>query len=181
MMLLNPGYETPSSLYAYEGSLYWNRKSGTCYAGSSEGTTSCDFTSTGLTTTAQSMIGKAKYYLGGSSTNEGLYADDYYNFERGTTVYSGHATTWTGYVGIMYPSDYAYATDLSVCTKDVFNYDKDTTNCTGTDWLLNSSAGQWFISPSSSYSSSADIVYSSGSVNSYVVYTAIGVRHVLFV
>ena len=27
MMLLNPGYETTSSVYSYEGSLYWNSKS----------------------------------------------------------------------------------------------------------------------------------------------------------
>ena len=180
MMLLNPGYETTSSLYAYEGSLYWNRKSGTCYAGESSGTTSCDFTSTGLTTEAQSQIDKVKYYLGGSNTSA-VYADDYYNFERGTTVYSGHQTTWNGYIGIMYPSDYAYATDLSVCTKDGYNYDGDKTNCGGKDWLLDTSKYTWTMSPRSGYAYIAFHVSTSGSVrNSNVVYDAGGIRPVAY-
>ena len=181
MMLLNPEYENTSSLYAYEGSLYWNRKSGTCYAGSSSGTTSCDFTSTGLTSQAKSQIDKVKYYLGGSSTYLRLYADDYYNFERGTTVYSGHQTTWNGYIGIMYPSDYSYATDLSVCIQNGNNYQKDTTNCKNKDWLLDTSNQTWTLSPRSDYASSAFYVYTSGYVEgARYVYNAYGVRPVAY-
>ena len=181
MMLLNPGYENTSSLYAYEGSLYWNRKSGTCYAGSSEGTKSCDFTSTGLTSQAKSQIEKVKYYLGGSSKYQGLYADDYYNFERGTTVYSGHKTTWNGYIGIMYPSDYAYATDLSVCTKNGYNYDGDKTNCGGKDWLLDTSSTTWSMSPYSGNADDAFYVLTSGFVTStHDVSNADGVRPVAY-
>ena len=44
MKLLNPGYDSVS----VEGSLYYNAKSGTCYNGSKNVTTSCDFTTTGL-------------------------------------------------------------------------------------------------------------------------------------
>ena len=33
-----------------------------------------------------------------------------YGYERGTTVYSGRPTEWTGAIGLMYPSDYGYAT-----------------------------------------------------------------------
>ncbi len=180
MMLLNPGYENGDSFYDLLGSLYWNRKSGTCYAGSSEGTTSCDFTSTGLTTDAQSKIDKVKYYLGGSSSHSGLYADDYYNFERGTTVYSGHQTTWNGYIGIMYPSDYAYATDLSVCTQDGFNYASDTTNCGEKDWLLDASNWTWTMSPLSGFAYFAFSVAPQG----YVIYEdvdeAYGVRPVVY-
>ena len=179
MMLLNPRYENTSSLYAYEGSLYWNRKSGTCYAGKSEGTTSCDFTSTGLTSEAQSQIDKIKYYLGGYSSNVGCYADDYYNFERGTTVYSGHQTTWNGYIGIMYPSDYAYATDLSVCTKEGYKYDSDTTNCGGKDWLLDTSSNTWTMSPFSSFYSTFFVRKLDGVFNSFV-YDAFGVRPVAY-
>ena len=46
----------------------------------------------------------------------------------------------------MYPSDYAYATDLSVCTNDGFYYNNDTTNCTKKDWLLPAST-TWTITP----------------------------------
>mgnify|MGYP004659097689 CR=1 FL=1 len=179
MMLLNPGYEITSSLYAYEGSLYWNRKSGTCYAGESSGTTSCDFTSTGLTSQAQSQIDKVKYYLGGNSSAVG-YADDYYNFERGTKVYSGHQTTWNGYIGLMYPSDYAYATDLDVCTKTGNNYDADTTNCKNKDWLLDTINYTWTMSPPFGIACLAFLVNTSGSVTTAYVYYAFGVRPVAY-
>ena len=33
-----------------------------------------------------------------------------YEKERGTTVYSERPTKWTGKIGLMYPSDYGYAT-----------------------------------------------------------------------
>src|SRR5699024_2677742 len=44
---------------------------------------------TSLTSEAQNMIGDALWNLGGISARQGLYADDYYTFERGTTVSSG--------------------------------------------------------------------------------------------
>ena len=180
MMMLNPGYENTSSLYAYEGSLYWNRKSGTCYAGSSEGTTLCDFTSTGLTTEAHNRIDKVKYYLGGHSVAN-IYANDFYGYERGTTVFSNHSTSWIGYIGLMYPSDYAYASDLNVCKKNGMSYSNDTTNCTGTNWLLDSSDWFWTISPGTSYSYRAYYVRSSGETYIYFyVCRAGGVRPVLY-
>ena len=179
MMLLNPGYENTSSLYAYEGSLYWNRKSGTCYAGESEGTKSCDFTSTGLTSQSQSQIDKVKYYLGRYS-NSAVYADDLYNFEREKTVYSEHQTTWNGYIGLMYPSDYTYATDLSVCTKAGNDYQNDTTNCKNKDWLLDTSNGTWTMSPYSNYAFTAFDVLTSGFFYNNAVSYAYGVRPVLY-
>ncbi len=62
-----------------------------------------------LSAEAQGMIGNAKWNLGGSSTYQGLYANDYYTFKRGTTVYSGRSTEWIGKIALMYPSDYMYA------------------------------------------------------------------------
>lgn len=182
MMLLNPGYEKVSSLYAYEGSLFWNRKSGNCYAGENQSTISCDFTSIGLNDTAKSQIDKVKYYLGGSASQSGLYADDYYKFERATKVYSGHQTTWIGYVGLMYPSDYAYATDLSVCTQTGINYSADSTNCKDKDWLVGNKTNIWVISPGSSNDYSAFAINTSGSIfkTSYYVYGNYGVQPVLY-
>ena len=106
----------------------------------------------GLTTEAQAMVGNAKWNLGGSSTYQGLYADDYYTFERGTTVYSGRSTEWTGKIALMYPSDYMYAGDLSKCSKDGYNWDTDQTNCRDTSWLRNTSTAQWTLTPNSSAS-----------------------------
>ena len=149
-------------------SLYYNSTSGTCYNGSSNASTTCDFSSTGLGSEAKSMIDNAIYYLGGSSTWKGLYADDYYTFERGKTVYGcgtddgacPRETTWTGKIGLMYPSDYVYATDLSVCTQDGYNYGSDT-NCKSKDWLLYRST-QRTIAPSSSSATYAFIVFLTG-------------------
>ena len=152
MKLLNPStvYETDSNDNGNGQSLYWNSQSGTCFSGQNNATTSCDFTSNGLTDNAKNQIDKVKYYLGGisapSEVVSGYYADDYYNFERETTIYTGRSISWVGYIGLMYPSDYAYATDLSVCTNDGFYYNNDTTNCTKKDWLLPAST-TWTITP----------------------------------
>ena len=182
MKLLNPStvYTTDSNDNGNGQSLYWNKTSGTCFFGQNNDTTSCDFTSTGLTSQAQSQIDKVKYYLGSTSSYSGLYADDYYNFERGTTVYSGHQPTWNGYIGIMYPSDYAYATDLSVCRKDGYYYDTDNTNCGGKDWLLGTSNFTWTMSPDSGVSDRAFDVDSSGLVGRANVYGSRGVRPVAY-
>ena len=182
MKLLNPStvYTTDSNDNGNGQSLYWNKTSGTCFLGQHNDTTTCDFTSTGLTDTAKNQIDKVKYHLGGTSSYSGLYADDYYNFERGTTVYSGHQTTWPGYIGIMYSSDYAYATDLSVCRKDGYNYNTDNTNCGGKDWLLGTSNFTWTMSPDSGVSYRAFYVDSSGLVGRGNVYGSRGVRPVAY-
>ena len=126
---------------------YYNRTTGTCPSGQNGATTSCDFSTTGLTDEAKNMISDALWNLGGSSTFQGLYANDYYTFERGTTVSSGRSTTWTGKIALMYPSDYMYAGDLSKCSSDGYNWDGDTTNCRDTSWLRNTSTAQWTLTP----------------------------------
>ena len=66
-----------------------------------------------LTDTAKNMIDSVKYYLGGGNTSS-IDGASFYNFERGTTVYSGHSTNWIGKIGLMYPSDYVYTYALGV-------------------------------------------------------------------
>ena len=184
--LLNPGHESET----YGGSLYWNRKSGTCYAGSSNGTTSCDFTSTGLNDTAKSMIGDAKWYLGGTSnytsSSNGL-ASHYYKNERGTTVYSGGSTNWTGKVGLMYPSDYGYATSggsstnrASCMGKELYSWsDSSYSDCKNNDWLLNTSTIQWTMSPRANFSFGVFRVNTDGYVNGTSAYNAYADRPVV--
>ena len=153
--LLNPGHESET----YGGSLYWNRKSGNCYSGRDNATTSCNFTSTGLTDEAKSMIGDAKWYLGGTgdyeNSSNGL-TSHYYKNERGTAVYnSSRSTNWTGKVGLMYPSDYGYATSggsstnrASCMAKELYHWNSSSySDCKNNDWLYNSSDYQWTMSP----------------------------------
>ena len=174
-----------SDLMTELNDLYYNSKSGTCYNESNNVSTTCNFTNTGLDSTARNMIDNAVYHLGGSSDYRGLYADDYYNAERGTTVYNcstndgacPRATTWTGKIGLMYPSDYAYATDLSLCTEDGYFYDNST--CKSNDWLFYSSL-QWTIMPYSSYPFYAYGVYPAGNVFRPFTSGGFAVRPVLY-
>ena len=186
---VNSGYGvndwSKADLMTELNTLYYNSTSGTCYNGQNNASTTCDFTSTGLDSTARGMIDNAVYHLGGSSTYS-IYADDFYNYERGTTVYNcstndgacPRATTWTGKIGLMYPSDYAYAVDLSLCTQNGKNYNNST--CTSNDWLYLSSY-EWTIMPASSSASRAFFVMSTGYVsNLFGVYGAYAARPVLY-
>ena len=135
----------------------------------------------GLTSEAQGMVGNAKWNLGGNSSYSGLYANDYYTFERGTTVYSGRSTEWTGKIALMYPSDYMYAGDLSKCSKDGYNWDTNQTNCRNTSWLRNTSTIQWTLTPYSGNSDIVFIVYTAGHVgNNRSVTNSYASRPVLY-
>ena len=150
--LLNPGHESE----IVGGSLYWNRGTGNCYYDQNNGTRTCDFTSTGLTDKAKGMIGDAKWYLGESSTYNDVTAPMFYTRERGTTVYSGRSTSWIGKVGLIYPSDYGYATSGGTTTnranclaKELYNWENSSvSDCKNNDWLL-SNTTQWTITPPS--------------------------------
>ena len=84
---------------------YYNRTSGECPYGSNGATTTCDFSTTGLTSDAKSMIDNALWNLGGSNTYDDVTTSMFYERERGTEVYSGRPTAWTGKVALMYPSE----------------------------------------------------------------------------
>ena len=182
--LLNPGHESETN----GGSLYWNRKSGTCYKGQNNSTTSCDFTSTGLTDTAKSMIGDAKWYLGGSSTYNDVTPPMFYTRERGTTVYSGHSTSWIGKVGLMYPSDYGYATSggsstnrNSCLAKELYNWDSSGySDCKNNDWMYNVNIWQWTMSPRADISYYVFGVINTGYVISNNAFNAFAGRPVVY-
>ena len=138
---------------------YWNRTSGTCYNGNNNSTTTCDFTTTGLNATAKAQISSSKYYLGGKNGYD--TASNFYGYERGTTVYTGtsdgvtRTTNWQGNIGLMYPSDYGYATSGGTTTNQATclatsmgSWDNSSySDCKNNDWLFNSSYWQWTLSP----------------------------------
>ena len=156
---------------------YWNRTSGTCPNGQNGATKSCDFSTTGLTEEAKTLIGDAVWNLGGTasytSTSNGL-ASHFYGYERGTTVYSGRPTYWIGKIGLMYPSDYGYATSggtttnrASCLAKEMYNWDSSSySDCKNNDYLFDSSIYQWTIAPHSGLSYRVFLVGHSGCVNS---------------
>ena len=196
MKLLNPGYESES----VGGSLYWNSGSGTCYNGENNTTTSCNFTSTGIKDKLKNLISDAVWNTGASTTYMQI-ASKFYTEERGTRngkiCSSGdrcndtveRTTTWTGKVGLMYPSDYGYATsggsttDRTTCLNTNLNdwSSSSVSDCKNNDWLFNSSY-QWTISPFA-HSSAASValdVSSTGSVSGIDAYGLYVVRPVVY-
>ena len=137
----------------------------------------------GIEATSKSMIADTKYYLGGSSEEDNLKGEDYYNFERGTTVYSGRSTSWNGKIALMYPSDYTYTYALGVdntCYTD--GYDCKGSSGKTNGWIdnINSNSNQWLLSPGSSLSFSAfSLDRGSEFVSSYL-YASSGVRPSLY-
>ena len=140
---------------------------------------------------AKNMIGDALWYLGGtsnytSSTN-GL-TSHFYSYERGTTVYSGRDTSWVGKVGLMYPSDYGYATsggsttDRNAClNKELYNWNSSSySDCKNNDWLYESSYYQWTITPLASSTSYVFYVSYTGYLINYIADITSGVRPVVF-
>ena len=168
MKLLNSGYDSES----VGGSLYWDAKSGTCYNGQSNATTSCNFTSTGLKNdTTRNLIAETTYYTRGHNTSS-IYVDAMYDKERVSgTVITGvtptRTLTWTGKIALAYPSDYGYAADLSLCQQQLSSYSDAT--CTANNWMKEIVAPNygWLLTPNSAGASSAWNVFSSGSVNVY--------------
>ena len=161
MKLLNPGYE--SELVG--GSLYWNNQSGKCYVSPNNSKASCDFTSTGIKDKLKTLIEDAVWNTGASEPFDQI-ASKWYTEERGSKngkiCYDGdycndtveRTTTWTGKVGLMYPSDYGYATsggsttDRAACLKaGLYWSGSSLSDCKSNDWLLKNSS-QWTISPS---------------------------------
>ena len=181
MKLLNSGYDSES----VGGSLYWNAGSGTCYNGKNNATTSCNFTSTGLKNTeTRNMIAETTYYTKGHNSSS-IYVNAMYDKETvsGTVVNATPPRTlrWTGKVAIVYPSDYGYAADLSLCQKTLYYYDDAT--CAANNWMKNilASNNGWLLTPSSGNPYVAWLVALSGGVNRSAgrAYNANGVVPVL--
>ena len=187
MKLLNPSnyYKVDSNDNNLGQSLYYNSASGKCYSGQNNATVDCDFTSTGIKNEeTRNMIAETTYNLGGWNTFT-VYPNEIYEYERGTTVYTGRPTTpWTGKIALAYPSDYGYAADLNQC-KDKTLYDYNNSTCTSNNWMKaiitnNGSNSGWLLTPYSSTSGTVWAVRSLGGVGyGYSAYYAIGAVPVL--
>ena len=110
----------------------------------------------------QDMISENIWNIGGNkynpSTNPfGLPTLDQYNAERGNvTSQNGIPATWTGKIGLIYASDYGYASTNIGCRSDLrtgqfYNadskiYDYTNAKCKNNNWLYKTSH-YWTISP----------------------------------
>ncbi len=163
MKLLNPGYESES----VGGSLYYNSESGKCYNGQYKATTSCDFTNTGIKNNAtRTKIAEVAWSLGGVYSAE-VYANEVYTNERGTEVYEGRKTSWTGKIALAYASDYGY---VSPCMKKLYSFSDSAKNCLDNSWMypIVTTSGEynsWFLTPNYGNSFYAWDVNNGGYVN----------------
>ena len=134
-----------------------------------------------MTSVAQGMVATVTYYLGGIGSHSSYYADDHYNREKGSTISPAATnTTWSGKVGVMYPSDYAYAADLNTCQYGPYYYSSHTTACVNTDWLY-IGGNEYTISHSSGYSSvQAMVINSNGALGIYSGANSRAVRPVVY-
>ena len=124
----------------------------------------------GITVQTREIIENATWKLGGG---RGSFSNisDYYKDERGTIVYNGHATTWSGKIALMYPSDYGYATsggattNRSAClAEELSNWGSSSySDCKNNSWIFNNS-NQWTLMPTSSLSYQVYYINSSGNV-----------------
>ena len=189
MKLLNPSdyYTIDSNDNGNGQSLYWNRKSGTCFAGQNNATKTCDFTSTGIKNDiTRNMISESMWYLRGWN-NTSVYSDQMYNYERTTGRVYNETTrdkSWTGKIALAYPSDYGYAADFGQCTQNLYGY-RDST-CTSNNWMktiITNNGGNpgWLLTPYSGNARYAWSVYSAGLVYNFNdTYDAFGAVPVLY-
>ena len=161
---------------------YLNSQNGTggeyCYGYSTTVPANCDYTESGINDTYRPMIENVTWHLGGHSSISAT-AEAFYGYERGTTVYSGRPTTTTGYIGLMYPSDYGYSVLSSSCARTTNLGSYSSASCAGQSWLYGQGY-EWTITPSSSTSYLAFNLDRSGQVFTTNANNGNAVRPVLY-
>ena len=161
-----------SSLYNLLNTNYYNATDGTsggnCYQYSYRITGNCDYTETGLQSEYRNMVENVTWYLGGKDSGN-YTAEVFYTGERdSTSVYSGNTSSITGYIGLMYASDYGYSVLSTSCarTKELVMYGASV--CGDSSWLKETY--EWTVTHCSDSSSISfilpdDASLSTGSAN----------------
>ena len=206
MMMLNPvdylstNY-TNSNDIIYSGNQQVFSKMGSYYNGTkgcrpaeitSGATFNCtevDFTSTGLKNDAtRNIIEEVIWNLGGNDDYNTANTLMFYASEKEKKGYTNHPTTWIGKIGLIYASDYGYATSggsttsRSAClNKELFNWDSaDVSDCKDNDYLYKSDYPQWIINPRINYDSYVYFINSTGHLRSFGNYNSYAVRPSLY-
>ncbi len=136
--------------------------------------------------TTRNAIENVIWNLGGTTAYNTATTSEFYTFERGNTVYSGRPTKWTGKIGLMYPSDYGYATSGGITTnrttclaKELYNWNS-LSDCYSNDYLYKSGYNQWTLMPYSNNAAGIFNVFSTGSLDNNIPTSTRGVRPTLY-
>ena len=167
-----------ADLQVYLNKMYYGGTSVTCYNGENNTTTTCP-TGT-IDETSKSLIDYHTWNTGAIDVTDttivnqepfALNTVSFYNAERGNVtgkICNGgggcndtveRATTWTGYIGLPYATDWAYASSESDCETNMYAGDIDFDNgifnmtCKKNNWMHHGTTtdiedATWFMSPS---------------------------------
>ena len=185
----NSGHGLSDWIYADSNVLmnkgYYNiLTSYTCYTGQNNASISCDFSKAtySITDRAKSVLANARYYLGGyttAATNTGTF----YGKERGTLVssqssyYNSLPYTHDNIFGLMYPSDYGYASG-SECTN--VSLSAFTTACINKNWI-NNGTNQWTMTSNSRSGYQSFYINTSGKLAQTNDSTSYNIRPVAYI
>ena len=103
------------------------------YYKATDGTNS-NYTKNGIQSYYRNLIQSVTWHLGGYNSIA-VTANNFYTYERGTTVNGSNPTTTTGYIGLMYPSDFGYSALESNRARTTLLSEYITAACAGASWL----------------------------------------------
>ena len=171
-----------SDLKNYLNTMYYGGDTTiTCYGSAYNGTTTCP-TGT-IDETSKSLIDNHTWNTG--ALNYHKYSHDpveFYKAERGTTngkICSRRemcndtvtrTTEWTGYVGLPYVTDWAYASSESVCETNMQKI------CKNNNWMhygSKESDATWYLSPNANTSYACYVSYISGAGGYFFDYASL--------
>ena len=149
-----------ADLKNYLNKMYYGGTSVTCYNGKSNKTTTCP-TNT-IDETAKTLIDNHIWNTGAIEYNTRTDTVAFYKDERGNQTgkicSSGNncndtverTTTWPGYIGLPYPTDYAYASSENICETNMVKQDSSNAYiCKNNNWMFKN-IWYWTLSPSAS-------------------------------
>lgn len=182
--LLNPGFLNEE----VGGSLYYYAKKGLCYKGRQNETADCDFTSTGLKNDlTRNAIYNVIWNLGAIDSYNDVTPKMFYTEERGNTAYSStRPTIVIGKIGLMYPSDYGYATSgddtmsRELCLSKALYYWNEYNACYSSNYLYKNNTSEWTITPSSITPYDTFRVEEDAQLSNFIVVHSRAIRPTLF-
>ena len=166
-----------ADLKVYLNKMYYGGTSVTCYNGYNNTTTTCATNTLGET--AKSSIDNHTWNTGAIQYKTRTDTLAFYSAERGTIgkmCSSGsycndtvtRKTTWTGYVGLPYITDWAYASSESDCETNIEAVNFGNYVCIINNWMHNSGT-TWYLSPSASSSDASSALIVNGGRNAFIV------------
>ena len=165
-----------SDLKNYLNTMYYGGTSVTCYNGENNQTITCPKDRNGnfltMDETSKELIDYHTWNTGApnsstlyNSTTKSYDTVEFYKAERGTVngkICTGggycndtvtRTTSWTGYIGLSYITDYAYASSENDCNTKIDQ--SSTYKCKKNNWMFKPTKAYWKLSPKdSSYQAS---------------------------